>query len=57
MIGSGPIEAAQKTVIQDRMKKLGQRWTIDGANAIIQLSTVNMSEKWNLVINAIKKAA
>lgn len=57
MIGSGPIEAAHKTVIQSRMKKSGQRWTIDGANAILQLRTANMSEKWGLVINAIKNAA
>lgn len=57
MIGSGPIEAAHKTVIQNRMKKSGQRWTIDGANAIIQLRTVNMSEKWDRVIRAVKNAA
>ena len=57
MIGSGPIEAAHKSVIQDRLKKSGQRWTIDGANAIIQLRTVNQSNKWDLVVNVIKDAA
>ena len=57
MFGSGPVEAANKTVIQARLKKSGQRWTMDGANALIQLRTVNKSEKWGLVVNAVKKAA
>ena len=57
MIGSGPIEAAHKTVIQDRLKKSGQRWKIEGANAVIQLRTANKSEKWNLVVDTIKVAA
>ena len=57
MIGSGPIEAAHKTGIQERLKKSGQRWKIEGANAVIQLRTANKSEKWNLVVDTIKVAA
>lgn len=57
MIGSGPVEAAHKTVIQERLKKSGQRWNIDGANAVIQLRTANKSEKWGIVVDTIKKAA
>ena len=34
MIGSGPIEAAHRSVLQQRMKLSGQRWSIAGAQAI-----------------------
>ncbi len=37
MIGSGPIEAAHRSVIQQRMKLSGQKWSIDGANANLYL--------------------
>lgn len=57
MIGSGPIEAAHRNVIQGRLKRSGQRWTIKGANAIIQIRTALMSNKWGLVIKSIKNAA
>lgn len=30
MIGSGPIESANREVIQQRLKLSGQRWTPDG---------------------------
>jgi hypothetical protein len=31
LIGSGPIEAAHRTVVQQRLKLSGQRWTIPNA--------------------------
>ena len=36
-IGSGPIESAHRTVIQERLKRSGQRWTTFGAQALIPL--------------------
>lgn len=57
MIGSGPIESANKNVIQARLKKAGQRWTKKGANAMLQLRVALKSDKWDIVIDSIKKAA
>ena len=37
LIGSGPIEAAHRSVIQQRLKLSGQKWSIPGANAIANL--------------------
>ena len=34
LIGSGPIEAAHRSVLQTRMKLSGQKWSIEGANSI-----------------------
>ncbi len=57
LIGSGPIEAAHRHVIQQRMKLSGQRWTIKGAQQIANLRTANKSNKWNLIVELIKTAA
>ncbi len=53
-IGSGAIESAHRTVIQKRLKQSGQRWTIDGAQKIINLRVVNASKQWHRVIDIIK---
>ena len=37
MIGSGPIEAAHRTVVQKRMKLSGQRWSDGGAQPMLNL--------------------
>lgn len=57
LIGSGPIEAAHRHVIQQRMKLSGQRWTIKGAQQVANLRTTNKSNKWNEIIDLIKNAA
>jgi hypothetical protein len=57
MVGSGPIESAHRTVIQERLKKSGQRWTIEGANAIIPLRVAEKSQQWTLVSKAIRNNA
>lgn len=57
LIGSGPIEAAHRHVIQQRMKLSGQRWTINGAQQIANLRATNKSNKWNEVVTLIKNAA
>jgi len=56
-IGSGAIEAAHRNVIQKRMKQSGQRWTCDKAQNVLNLRTCFMSNKWNRVVELIRKSA
>jgi hypothetical protein len=37
LIGSGAMEAAHRNVIQQRMKLSGQRWTLEGAQQVVNL--------------------
>jgi hypothetical protein len=55
IIGSGAIEAANRTVIQKRMKLSGQRWSIKGAQNIMQLRVTNLSGKWSRIVDFIKE--
>src|SRR5690606_23316242 len=57
LIGSGPIEAAHRNVIQHRLKLSGQKWSIAGAQAIADLRCYNQSGAWPIVENLIKLAA
>lgn len=56
LIGSGPIEAAHRNVLQQRMKLSGQKWSIDGANAIANLRCYKKGGSWGLIENLIKAA-
>ena len=50
LIGSGAIESAHRTVmVQSRMKRSGQRWSVEGAQNILNLSTLNKSGHWNCI--------
>jgi len=53
LIGSGPIEAAHRDVIQKRLKLSGQRWTIPGAQQIVNLRVYQKSNKWDNVVSLI----
>jgi hypothetical protein len=53
-IGSGAIESAHRVVLQKRLKQSGQRWTIDGAQKIIDLRVINLNGQWSMVIKKIK---
>ena len=57
LIGSGPIEAAQRHVIQQRMKRSGQRWTKTGLQQIANLRVASKSDQWETVVDMIKLAA
>ena len=52
-IGSGVVEAACKTLVTQRMKRSGQRWSIDGGQAILTFRALAQSERfdaaWQLV--------
>lgn len=56
LIGSGPIEAAHRNVLQQRMKLSGQKWTIKGVNAMANLRCYRKSRAWNIVKKCIKAA-
>ena len=45
-VGSGVIEAGCKTVIGQRLKQSGMRWTVAGANAVIALRSRLVSNRW-----------
>ena len=49
-IGSGPVEAACKTVVGQRLKCSGMRWGDDGADALCHLRALYLSEtdQWDL---------
>lgn len=56
LIGSGPIEAAHRNVLQQRLKLSGQKWSIEGANAIANLRCYEKGGSWPLVEKIIKAA-
>jgi hypothetical protein len=43
-IGSGPVEAACKTVVANRLKGSGMRWGDDGADALCRLRALYLSQ-------------
>lgn len=57
LIGSGPIEAAHRNVIQQRMKLSGQKWTVEGANAMANLRCYKYSGAWDIVRKVIANPA
>ena len=56
-IGSGAIEAAHRTVSQQRLKLSGQRWTRYGAQCVLNLRVLRMSGRWHELQHIIKHAA
>ena len=48
-IGSGTVESACKLVMQERMKQAGMRWSRDGAQAMLALRSVLLSDRWHEV--------
>lgn len=57
MIGSGPIEAAHRTLLQVRLKRSGQRWSEQGAANVIRLRTALLSGKFAQVENLFSRKA
>lgn len=44
LIGSGPVEAACKQVVNQRLKGTGMRWSASGADAVCHLRALFRSE-------------
>lgn len=57
IVGSGAVESAQRNVIQQRMKRSGQRWTIKGAQQVLNIRTTRLSNKWENVVKLLRNAA
>lgn len=54
IIGSGAIESAHRTVVQKRMKQSGQRWTIEGAQNMLNLRVTRKNLHWAKIIELTK---
>jgi hypothetical protein len=54
IIGSGAIESAHRTVVQKRMKQSGQRWSMKGAQNMLNLRVVKKNLQWSKIINLAK---
>ncbi len=48
-IGSGTVESACKLVVQQRMKQSGMRWSRSGAQAMLALRPLLLSQRWSLL--------
>jgi hypothetical protein len=46
-IGSGTVESGCKVVVQERMKQAGMRWSREGAQAMLALRSILLSEQWD----------
>jgi len=57
LIGSGAIESAMKSVLQQRMKLSGQRWTKKGFQNVANLRVTYKSNQWEKVTTLVQKAA
>jgi hypothetical protein len=56
-IGSGPVEAAAKNIVQARLKRSGMRWSRDGGQHVLDLRTYLKSERWAPMWNTLLEAA
>jgi hypothetical protein len=49
-IGSGVAEGACRHVVKDRMERSGMRWTIEGAQAMLDLRAIYLNGEWDTFI-------
>ena len=59
-VGSGPVEAACKSIVKSRMCRSGMRWTSEGGASILALRTLVKSDRWDTCwgeYEALKHAA
>jgi len=54
-IGSGPIEAACKSVVKTRLCRSGMRWSRAGGQHILSLRTYVKSDRWNAMWTQYKR--
>ena len=45
-IASGAVEGACKNLVKDRMERSGMRWQVPGAEAVLQLRALKLSDDW-----------
>jgi len=52
MIGSGPVEAACKSIVGSRLKGTGMRWSEEGADAVLAIRTALLGEEHDRIARA-----
>jgi hypothetical protein len=55
-IGSGPVEAACKTLVGARLKRSGMRWSREGGQHVLNLRRHEKAERWDTFWNYYLKA-
>jgi len=56
-IGSGPVEAACKTVVGNRLKRSGMRWSPEGGQNVFNLRTAVKSNRWDTLWSVYQTSA
>jgi len=46
-IGTGPVEGACRNVVKDRFEQTGMRWSLPGAQAMLQLRATYLNDDWD----------
>jgi hypothetical protein len=49
-IASGVIEGACRHVVKDRLERTGMNWTIPGAEAMLELRCIHLTEQWDAFV-------
>jgi len=55
-IGSGPVEAAGKTLVKMRLCRSGMRWTRAGGQHVLTARTLIKSQRWDRAWNRYLKS-
>ena len=55
LCGSGPVEAAHRTLLRVRLKRSGQRWSNDGLDRLVRLRSALKSPQMHLLTDLFKK--
>ena len=55
-IASGVIEGACRHVVKDRLERTGMNWTIPGAQAMLELRCIYLTEQWDTFIEFRKRS-
>jgi hypothetical protein len=46
-IASGSVEGACRHLVKDRMERAGMRWSLEGAEALVQMRAVYLSDDFS----------
>ena len=49
-IASGVIEGACRHVVKDRLERTGMNWTVPGAQAMLELRCIYLTEQWDAFV-------
>lgn len=55
-IGSGSVESTCKQLVAQRFRYSGQRWSREGAQAILNLRVLHLSQRWDGAMELLRRA-